>query len=462
MKKRPQIWLFIILVLTAAVAPHAAILCDFHFYRDIGPGEFQTEALTSVRLDKHVFAKSANGFADIRVFAGDQEVPYVLETPMKVETRPVQLVCPSDVITVRELSDNRIEIHARLRKRSKPATSLELVTGLRNFEKRVTVRGKKDRGEWQELARNVPVFDLSRFMKVAETRVALPANDCRTFRIQISNVTDTRQGMLSQLTRESQAGRPVKEITTVTRETRDFRIEEVIFRRTEQKTSKQTPRTETLALSEFKVRENKGEERTEILIQSRRVPLVGLTLETGSRNFSRTVILQRKVPRPGPSEWAEVARATLSRIEFRQFSRSKLAFRFSEVRENVLRLLILNGDSPPLDVTGLRAEATIRDVLFLAKPGTGYKLYYGGNVSAPKYDAATVLRQLRGKSDAKPIELPLGEFAENPGFRRLGTIGNLLNSKALLVLVMIVMVAILGWAVYVAVRKIDQIQPEDS
>jgi glycolate oxidase len=57
-----------------------------------------------------------------------------------------------------------------------------------------------------------------------------------------------------------------------------------------------------------------------------------------------------------------------------------------------LELVIENGDNPPLQITGVKADVATYRLLFFVQPGAALKLYYGGNPDdpAPAYDTVAL------------------------------------------------------------------------
>jgi hypothetical protein len=191
-------------------------------------------------------------------------------------------------------------------------------------------------------------------------------------------------------------------------------------------------------------------------------PLTEVTLETPSRNFVRSVELQMPVTRGTQTEWSTIAQGQVSLLDFGGERKESLAVSCSEHREREYRLVIHNADSPPLEISGVKAKGNSYRVVFLAAAGETYRLYYGAKkIDSPSYDAVAVLAPLRQGHAAK--EARLGDETANAAAARPSAISlsDVLNNPVVLGAVIVVLVTVLGAALYFAARRVDAI-PEDN
>jgi hypothetical protein len=158
--------------------------------------------------------------------------------------------------------------------------------------------------------------------------------------------------------------------------------------------------------------------------------------------------------------WVRLAESPISRVQFRSFHDEKLKIEFPEQRSDEYRLTIANADNAPLRITGIRAEGNRYRLCWLARPEAGIRLYYGSEAAgAPAYDAAAVLAVL-GKG-IQGVEGNLLAQQVNPAFKSsaLGHRG-LLESKAVFLAVVCLVVALLGWGLYRAGRRMETMKEE--
>lgn len=159
-----------------------------------------------------------------------------------------------------------------------------------------------------------------------------------------------------------------------------------------------------------------------------------LTLDLGSANldlaairvgssdgpFTRAISL--RVPSLDQGEWGEriLARGFLHRDLTPEGGPAPAPARFELAASCPVRrpvLVIENGDSPPVSITGITAEVTpVQLVFFAQKPGR-YRLLAGNRVCrSPQYDLAAFSEQIRGVA---PQAASFGALVANPEYRAL-------------------------------------------
>lgn len=214
----------------------------------------------------------------------------------------------------------------------------------------------------------------------------------------------------------------------------------------------------TYPIEQFQVNQEAGTGHTLIEIPMRRQPLTGFLVETPNRNFSRRARVQ--VPE-GPGvrgDWETIGEATLSRIDFREVQREELEVTFPERRAARYRMIIENGDSPPLRVVGFRAKGPAYRLVFLAAPSADYRLFYGSeSAERPEYDTAP-LRTLLDRH-YRPIEATLGSEERNPAFgsRSDGGIRAVLSNPFVLGGLIALLLILLAWGLYRAGQRVDRV-----
>jgi hypothetical protein len=119
------------------------------------------------------------------------------------------------------------------------------------------------------------------------------------------------------------------------------------------------------------------------------------------------------------------------------------------------RLTIENRDSPPLQVSQVTTSGPVQEVIFLAAADGKYALGYGGDLAAPRYDTAALRAALAETKTTLPARLaqqaaPLA--APSP---------SVLNDPWVLTAIIAVLVVVLGWALYQAAQRVEQL-PNDN
>jgi Protein of unknown function (DUF3999) len=434
----------------------------FRFARDIQrTGGAQQQELLAVELDSPVYAATQNRFADLRLFDAERrEVPFLLEQSSATRTETVREWRAAPVRSLSRQGAEGMEIEIRLPNGSPAAQELRLITLLTDFERRVKVFGSGDGKVWHSLVEQGLIFDYSRYIDLATHEIPLPANVDRYFRLSIDATSEIRDSAWIEMARRLRDRRELDRVqrSRVTRV--PFRIDRVEFGYDASRQLDGAATKASYPLTGFNAETPAGATRTIVSVTTRREPLTAFSLLTSSRNFSRAVSVEALLGEGSRATWREIATATVSNIDFRTLHREQLTVSFPEHREDRYRIIIDNQDSPPLELTGITATGNVYRLLYLAQPGSDYRLAYGSERAAhPRYDTAAV-SQVR--AEYPPAIAQLG-----PEMPAAGTADDsrpawsgLLNDQRFLVGVIVVMTVVLGWALLGAGRRIQQL-PKD-
>jgi len=444
------------LLVAAASQCLAAQPDEFRFHKDIERRDAKTESIVAVALDADVCAAARGGFPDLRIFdAEGKETPFLLEEATETLTRTIRGECRSGAPSLKELSDG-IEVVVPLEEDAPPADGLAIFTPLSNYERRVRVLGSRDGKAWKPLVDNGLVFDYSRYMDVGNREIHLPKNDCRQLKVVISGFADTKESPFVELTRKQRDGKESERIEKTVLERRPFRIDRIELWSEKDETLTQREKKVDYPVKMSRVEENPAEKATIVYVDTRREPLTELTLETQSRNFSRAVSVQTPVTHGVHTQWTDVGHGQISLLDFGHFHREALSISFPEQRQAEYRIVIQNEDSPALKITGVKARGNQYRAMFLAGANRTYRLYYGSDeADAPKYDAVAVLGSLRLQGD-RPSEGSLGMQSAGAGDESPPlNARRILNDPLFMGAVIAALVAVLGWALFRATRRIN-------
>ncbi|MBU4200559.1 MAG: DUF3999 family protein [Verrucomicrobia bacterium] len=441
----------IISLLIAAGSLPAADLRPFPFYRELQPPASGAGDVASVVLDRPIYAASDGPRVDLRIIDQDnRETPFHVRTQALSKSTLHETPFPAEVLSFRELPDNRVEIIARRNARQPVPAGLRIHTSKRNFEKQVTVYGSADREQWTLLAEAIAIFDYSRFIDVRNDRIAFEPREFVFYKIEVANITETRDSPLTEIIRKyrDNAETETTEINAFRKES--FRLDRLEF--LEQKEIAQSGDTETReeAVREWIAVPDAQRRQTVLTFSATHEPLTALTLETRESNFSRPVVVSVAETPKGP--WTELAAGRISRIDAGKVHQQSLTIPLNgERRHRHYRVIIENQDNPPLTITGIRARENLYQALFFPKPGCRYRLYYGGSGGpASTYDTETVLSAIL---PGATLAWAIGNEQKNPEFKP-GTRSSI-NSKNLLIAAIIVMVGVLAWVMVRITRKVE-------
>jgi hypothetical protein len=435
----------------------------YQYQREI-PGTPVGDRLLSLAFDADLYRHSGPDHRALRlvkeVGGTLTELPRLI-VPVDPPARPTG----SQRITHRidsfeENEDGSIEVTVTLTGLKAPVAKLEIATPLRDFEKSVTVSVSFDGATWTPLVNEALVFDYERFLDFRRTAIDLPATSARRFKVRLAGATDQQRSLVRALSRtvSDAAGVSVSESGTV--ETRQFRIDELrFFTAAVEGVEKETGKSDELDILEQTV--DAEDKTTVILLDGGSLPLHELILGTEDRNFRREVLLQ--VPGVEAEDaWRTVDRGFVHSYHVGEFREARLSLVFAERRSDRYRLVIQNGDNPPLRLTRVTGKSRLEEMLFLASADDRLFLFLGASsdaITAPRLDTAAILAAKQ--SGVKRSELKPGPLRENPAYRKEAPADRrLLESKGLLWSIIAIVVAMMIWVLYLTLRRIDQIEGE--
>ena len=448
-------------VLCAAAWPALADEPEFQFSKEVKAPPLKQEDLLSIMLDTEVFSTTQDRLADIRLLDGaGKPVPYLLRKVQTTRARALRTTWPARQLTARPLDDGGLEITVQLDEKDPHPNGLSLNSPLRNFEQRVRVYTSADRQQWEPAGEEAVIFDYSRYMDVRSDSVSFPETAGRHFRIVIDNVTVEQQSELLALTRRLRGAEETERTEQVTIDRRPFRIDRIDFWREVEHDRATGDEKTNYPVTAHRVAHDKKKQSI-VHVDMRRQPLTSLELETPDRNFSRHAAVEVEKMQGVKRTWEKIGEGTLSRVDFKNLKREKLSISFPESRHTQYRIVIDDRDSPPLKVAGIKAEGNVYEVVYLAIPDGHYQLLYGSADAEPAtYDTAALQELLRERF--RPAQAELGTQIPRqsgdgpPAFKW----SKLVNNPLLLGGVITLLVIVLGWGLFRAIKRMDKLPSE--
>ena len=150
----------------------------------------------------------------------------------------------------------------------------------------------------------------------------------------------------------------------------------------------------------------------EMALGSSGIPTNRIELEVPDVNFYREVDLQSSANR---QDWVTVSsRAAVYAYDTPKFVGGSLVITYPESVRRYFRLVIFDEDNPSITVQAANASGIQRRLLFSARVGLQYELYYGNaEAHSPSYDIGRVLQFLATEALSQVV---LGPQQDNPGF----------------------------------------------
>ncbi len=211
------------------------------------------------------------------------------------------------------------------------------------------------------------------------------------------------------------------------------------------------PLKKEYSLQSVNITEDAVNRQTVIEVTTFRQPLTTFQLVTSSRNFNRSATIQTF----GQNRWFTIGSYYLHNLSYQDIRAEQLRMHFPENLSGRYRILIQNGDNPPLKIDRVVAEGRIYRLIFLAQAKQGCRLMYGADsMMPPAYDTVAI-RELTGKGfSAKSAQIGPGVRIEDhrPTSSKMLTI---LNSWWFFIAIVVLMVLTLGYILFRVAWKQD-------
>lgn len=435
----------------------ASPLARYRYARKID-GSFPEREMVAIELDATVWQKLGTGEVDIRI--ADQEgnpAPHLKRKAGTRETRTVRHPRRTRIEALSDQEENQLELRLALETDTHGANVVDFDTPLRDFAKAVTIWGLENDETEALLAERERIYDYSRFADIRETSIRLPEDSTqyRAFRILIEDVVAEETLPLRWETRRWEEDEETLREEHRRILSRPFRMNAVNLYERRAEDAGYVPRIARQTFDSVSHRRQRGPAGTVIEAKHTGAPLTSLKLAARDANFSRRVIVETPVRRDGREVWRKKSAGQVSRISFRDFQHEALKIPLPGTRSQRYRITLLDQDNPPLQEVLVSAEGPVWQAVFLAEPDKEYTLYYGADAASrpPRYDLSPLERLLR--RDHHPVLLPLQAETSNPLFQKTGFLASENAMRILFALAIIVMLAVLGSALYRASRHIS-------
>ena len=349
------------LLLLAAAAPSPEIRY-FHYQRPIETPA-QAAGQTCLVLDPAIFAHAAPQLADLRLYRGSTETPYVVQAAAPV-------VLSQQQITPLNLGRRGGQTVFDAAMPAGNYSDIELAVTGHDFIATVTIGGSQTQSSARTRVGSYTIFDLTGQRLGRSTILHLPQSDFRYLHFDIAG--------------------PIvpKQVTGLSVQT------------------KPTLRPKYAMVAESSMVGRDGRSSVIELSVPGNTPVDRIVFVPGSEpaSFSRDVAVKvnstaqpQAGDAPGPPQLADYSGNLLRihrvqdghRLDEEHLSLDVSATAFDTPAR--WTITIENGDDAPIQIKSVRLEMTQRNLCFEAAPATGYTLYYGDSALAPpQYDYATL------------------------------------------------------------------------
>ncbi len=328
----------------------------------------------SVAVPPSIYANAQPSLADLRVVDGrGRIVPFILRTPPPA---------PSETWVSAALTDQGFvsgqysQVVADLGTNHDVYGVLDVGTPLDAFATTVDVDASDDRATWRTIRTGAPIYDYERDGLATNTRVTFPSSTARYLRVR---VLDRSSAFPIDSIR---VGAPVNAVPESTRY--PLVVAPAHHDAGAQTTSHPVEGIDDVPIGRFRIASS----------TSRFVRMVDV--QTSDDGTSWEMIASQQISRTGPG-------------------RDSLFLDFGEAQAPHWRLIIHNGDDPPLAGVRIEAFGAPRRIDFDASPAAApYRLIYG-NPSAPSPSFDYALTHSAVVLD-RATDVALGAPVRNPAF----------------------------------------------
>lgn len=387
------------LFLTTSAVLATTTPTQFPLCRQLNPPTSPTRnEIGAVTLDAAIFNVMDGRFGNIRIFdQTNREVPFLIrhKAPPKIIQQLVPSGLPVSFDSLRQLDGNRIEIVVTRQNATTSPVAIQFESGVRNFEKLVTVRGSLGGEKWTVLAKDEPIYDYSRFADVRRDQVRITPGRYALYKIEISNITEKKDSPLVEVIRQTRGNREANEVEATSFLKEPFRVNQIVFLDQRETVLTGSPETRDVPITATQVTEDAKKQETSILFTTQRQPISAIMLQTDDTNFSRGITVEGETE-VEPKTWQNISGGQLSRLHAGRIQQDHLTLTLPcETRYRRYRLTIHNRDNPPLAALVIRVRESLHEAVFFPKAGAAYRFCYGGApLDPPVYDVATVLAEI--------------------------------------------------------------------
>ena len=418
--------------------------------------------LACVEFDKEIFQHSPSGFGAIRVRDSKGVIQSHLEVrPTQIRSEILKTYFSGKTLSAMPIKGGGFQIEVETGDDAVRPNGLRINTPLSDFENKITIFGLNNKGVETKLADGL----LADYRSIVDYRVdsiLFDAGEFQRFKILVAQPTIQQESALMELSR--QAGSPNGERLNVLR--RPFRIESIDFFKTNEVSLKEEPIRDELAPESVAFFVDKKNKTTVVDFETWGGPVLGVEIFPKTVNFSRkarleygTLISAFKTDLPEKESrmnWTIASRGTISQLDFQGHKSRNTRLECPENRQTKWRIVIENGDSPPVEVESVKILGGKVQFVFLAQPGENYQLEYGDSQSnSAVFDTAAIQAMLRAK--VAPFVAPLGEVQMmDPGpEQKVDWFQWLMRQKAFFGVVVLVLASILGVTLFQAAKRVN-------
>ncbi len=426
----------------------ASNIQDFEWTTPIN-GEIVPGKPIRVTLPTMIISKTRIGFQDLRVFNNQGvEVPHVIYkdiVPYESER--------TIAYTVKgfEESDTANQFLLEQPQRSEKPDSIDILTSATDFKRNVRIEGSADRLSWKILAEDV-IFDYSSRVNLRKTTISLPGADTPFLRVTIDKGTPTPK-------ETGQIHFQYRDLVFLQNDIQSsiFKVEGFTGHCGGRNLDTRIEDSITIHQPSL-TKDDAG--NTIVNLGEINLPLSSISLVVEDPYFFRRVEVQIKYTNEDKS-YHTISNGVIHRIP--GAAQGSLQMHVELEKAPSVRLIINNGDNPPLNIQSVQLIWVRRFLFFYPRQGETYSLFYGNkDVTPPNYDTRHLI-----KYDAMSLrtlpEWTIGSVERNSSYSppMSETEKQRIRAWTLNALVLFLLVGLAYWGV-VLVNQMSKIEKSTS
>jgi len=438
----PTTWFISFALLAVPVAVGAATVEGFHYVAEL-PDSLKPNQLYQVPLSPDLLKQCRLDCTDLRVLDREErEVPYViLENAFSPEPAKTYDLTIKNYATDTDSATLTLE----LPKQHEPIERIDLDIAERDFTKRATVYGSHNGREWRRLAEDA-VYDFSSQVDLRKTLIKIEKTDYRYFRLRLKDEPAFKgQGQSIRLTYDG------LDLTV-----NDVKAKKLKINRILGSTRRGKAKPDVLDEALFKEFPSSHDDKgNTILLLEAGLPFerIEFTIAGPSYFYRNVQIYTSESGKEG--SFRLLTKGVIYRFPLGQSDQERNFIEHSSGRHLFYRIVLENGDNPPLEVSAVKLRWIRRNLYFVAiSSGGPYRIYLGNaGLERPNYDLAKFIRTDNWYE--QPFdEISPGPVKNNSGYRSGGDkIDRARVEKTVLVIVMMGLAAGLTYWLYALLKR---------
>ena len=386
---------------------------NWEYKKRIAVGD--AEGVAKVKIDTEVYNNSKRDLSDLRIIDEQwEEIPYGLK---KVESKSEKVCFEPKLYNLSNVPDKYTEFYLDMGEENHIINKLHIVTGSRNFRRKVEIWGSDDGINWLKIRDNANIFSFyTEDYITALTDVKFPDSKRRFYKIIILN--------------ERERPLEIDRCRVYFEKETEAPLDEVPFKIVSRE-------------------ENKEKKRTEIILDLvySNIPAKEINLRFDSNRYHRNVWIF------GSNDADDWQRINSGVIYMYNKENKNSIISLPETGNRYLKITIYNQDDSPLKIENISVKASQRFIYFNAKEEKEYYLFYGNpDARKPIYEFEKLLPFMESE---KSFVADLGGEQLNPDFSRIKEV--IKEDETFFIWPMIVFVVIaLGFLIVTSLKRINE------